>query len=136
MKCAAESGYRQVAGLDLDSHLLEIARRNMAKLSIPAQCIQANATEFGHYNDYDVFCFYNPFGRSVFEQVIEKLKESQGQRDRDIWVVYYHPVFAELFDLAGFILCDEVHDSTRDTTARFYLYPKQGQICLKNANCS
>lgn len=127
MKCAAESGYRQVAGLDLDEYLLNIARRNMAKLAISADCIQANALEFEHYGDYDVFYFYNPFGQSVFEQVVEKLKESQAQRDRDIWVAYYHPVFAEVFDRAGFILQDELSDCTRDTTTMFYLYPKQGK---------
>ncbi len=47
MKCAVESGYKKVAGLDPDGHLLE------------------------------------------------KIKASQEERNRDIWAAYYHPVFAD-----------------------------------------
>lgn len=124
-KCAVESGYKKVAGLDLDQHLLTIARRNMMKLKMDADCIYANAVDYDGYAKYDVFYFYNPFGRSVFEQVIQKISESQIERNREIWVVYYHPVFAELFENAGFVLQNEIHDRTRDTTTRIYCYPKR-----------
>lgn len=123
MKCAVESGYQKVAGLDLDPYLLKIARNNMEKLGLKANCIYANAVEFPDYAAYDVFYFYNPFGESIFRQVIEKLKESQQQRNRDIWVLYYHPVFGELFQQAGFTLKQELPDKTRDTTTRYYHYP-------------
>lgn len=98
MKCAVESGYGKVAGLDLDKHLLGIAKKNMSILKMDVRLINANAVDFDGYADFDVFYFYNPFGRSVFEQVIEKIKESQKTRNRDIWIAYYHPVFSELFD--------------------------------------
>lgn len=125
LKCAVESGYKKVAGLDLDEHLLTIARRNMTKLKMDVDCIYANAVDYEGYAEYDVFYFYNPFGRSVFEQVIQKITESQIERNREIWVVYYHPVFAELFENAGFALQNEIHDRTRDTTTRIYCYPKR-----------
>lgn len=125
MKCAAQSGFRRVAGLDLDEYLLGIARRNMAALGIEAACIQANAVEFDGYADYDVFYFYNPFGRGIFQQVIEKIKASQLARDRDIWVAYYHPVFAGLFSQAGFELKSQVRDRTRDTSTYIFCYPKE-----------
>lgn len=125
MKVAAKLGYSKTDGLDLDAHLLEIARRNMKKLRLDVNCIQANAIEFDGYANYDVFYFYNPFGKSVFEKVIKKLIESQQERNRDIWAIYYHPVFAKLFQQAGFVLEKEIHDHTRDTVARYYRYPKQ-----------
>ena len=124
MRCALESGYAKVAGLDLDEHLLSIARRNMERLKLNAQCIQANAAEFQGYGDYDVFYFYNPFGRSIFHQVAEKLIESQKTRNRDIWVIYYHPVFGDEFEKSGYLLQKELPDATRDTVTRYYLYPK------------
>ena len=124
MKCAVESGYKKVAGLDLDEHLLGIARKNMKKLKIDVDCIYANAMEFKNYADYDVFYFYNPFGKSIFEQVIQKIKDSQSERNREIWILYYHPVFGEVFENAGFTLEDEVRDRSRDTTTNFYYYPK------------
>ncbi len=125
MKCAVESGYKKVAGLDLDGHLLDIARRNMKKLGMDVECMLANAVEFDRYSEFDVFYFYNPFGHGIFEQVLEKIKTSQEQRNRDIWAAYYHPVFADVFEKAGFILKDELRDKTRDTTTRFYCYPKR-----------
>ncbi len=125
MKCAVESGYKKVAGLDLDGHLLDIARRNMKKLGMDVECMLANAVEFDRYSEFDVFYFYNPFGRGIFEQVLEKIKTSQEQRNRDIWAAYYHPVFADVFVKAGFILKDELRDKIRDTTTRFYCYPKR-----------
>lgn len=124
LKCAVESGYKKVAGLDLDEHLLGIARKNMENLKMNVDCIYCNAVDFESYADYDVFYFYNPFGRHIFEQVIEKIKDSQNERDREIWVIYYHPVYGSLFENAGFTLKKETHDTTRDTTTRFYYYPQ------------
>ena len=123
MRCAKESGYGKVAGLDLDEHLLSIAKRNMEKLKLDVACIQANAAEFDGYGDYDVFYFYNPFGRPVFHAVVEKLIESQKARNRDIWVIYYHPVYGEEFETAGFQTVKDLPDSTRETFTRYYLYP-------------
>lgn len=123
MKCAAELGYRKVAGLDLDKHLLGIARTNMRKLQLDVDCISASAVEFDRYQDYDVFYFYNPFGAATFQQVINRLIESQRQRGRNIWVAYYHPVFGQLFEDAGFQLKKVVHDITRDTVTKIYCYP-------------
>lgn len=128
MKCAVESGYKKVAGLDLDEHLLSIARNNMKKLKMNVDCIYTNAVEFNHYADYDVFYFYNPFGRHIFAQVIEKIKDSQLERNRDIWVAYYHPVFGGLFEKAGFAVKDELRDTTRNTKTIFYCYPKSQHL--------
>lgn len=125
MKCAYESGYKKVAGLDLDQDLLDIARRNMKILKMDVECIYANAVEFERYKDFDVFYFYNPFGRNIFEQVVSEIKESQEQRDRDIWVIYYHPKFHEVFEKAGFIKVDEFSDTTRDTSTFIYRYPSK-----------
>ena len=124
LKCAAEVGYKKVAGIELDRHLLDIAHQNLEKLNIKADCYYASAENFLNYADYDVFYFYNPFGEKVFQQVIEKILISKGRRNRDIWIIYYHPVYGHLFRKAGFALHNEICDSTRDTTARIYHYPK------------
>ena len=125
MKVAAELGYAKMDGLDLDERLLNIARKNMRKLQLNVGCIKANAADFDGYAA--VFYFYNPFGKPVFEKVIQRLIESQNKRDRDIWAVYYHPVFGELFQQAGFTLEKETHDHTRDTVARIYKLSEKGE---------
>ena len=104
---------------------MEMFKTLNEELGMDVECMLANAVEFDRYSEFDVFYFYNPFGRGIFEQVLEKIKTSQEQRNRDIWAAYYHPVFADVFEKAGFILKDELRDKTRDTTTRFYCYPKR-----------
>ncbi len=125
LKCAVEIGYQKVAGLELDPHLAAIARKNMEKLKMDAECICSDAVDFSSYADYDVFYFYNPFGEFILEKVIQKIKDSQKRRNRQIWIIYYHPVFGALFDRAGFVLKSEVGDTTRNMTTRVYCYPKR-----------
>ncbi len=125
MKCAVECGFKKVAGVDLDPHLLEIARNNMKKLNMDVDCIYSNVLDFDHYADYDVFYLFNPFGKQITEQVALKIIESQQERNRDIWIVYYHAKFAEAFDNTGYIFQKETHDQMRDWTTRYYLYPKK-----------
>ncbi len=74
LKVASALGFKCVAGIELDHTLAEIGRSNMEKLKLDAEIIEANATTFEDYKDFDVFYFYNPFGRSVFIPVIERIK--------------------------------------------------------------
>ena len=60
-----------------------------------------NAADFDGYAA--VFYFYNPFGKPVFEKVIQRLIESQNKRDRDIWAVYYSKRTIKPVD-SGFIV--------------------------------
>ena len=128
LKCAAEMGYKKVAGLDLDEHLLGIAQSNMKKLKLDGECILGNAVEFDRYAEFDVFYFYHPFGRHIFEQVIKKILASQKERNREIWAVYYHPGLGELFEQAGFETRSVIHDTTRDTITKIFYYPKRENV--------
>ncbi|WP_290461668.1 methyltransferase domain-containing protein [Acutalibacter muris] len=125
LKCAAQMGYKKVAGLELDQDLLKIGRRNMEKLGLDAQVIYGNAMEYGDYDDYDLFYFFNPFGPPVFEKVIGFMLESQQRRNRDIWAVYNHPVSGYLFEEAGFTAKLESFDNTRGFNVKYYLLPKR-----------
>ena len=125
LKCAAEMGYKKVAGLELDKDLLEIGRRNMQKLQLDAQVIYGHAMEFSDYDDYDFFYFFNPFGPPVFEKVIEFMLESQQRKNRDIWAVYNHPVSGYLFEKAGFQVKMETFDDSRGFSVKYYLLPKK-----------
>ena len=88
----------------------------MAKLHMEdVKCIYANVEEFDCYADYDVFYIYNPFGRSIIKEVAKRIKESQKKQDRDLWVIYYHPVFLDLFENAGFKFQKENPEETHDT---------------------
>ena len=48
-------------------------------------------------NDVDVFFFFNPFGRSVMQKVLENVKESINRKHRTIYVIYVNPQFFDCF---------------------------------------
>ena len=69
--------------------MLDIARNNMKRLNLKAECICANAAVFTRYSEYDVFYFYNPFGRPVFEKAGFVLKNEMRDRMRGTTTKYY-----------------------------------------------
>lgn len=120
LKVAEEMGFAKVSGLELDHDIADIGRKNMSKLKLGAEIIEDNATEFTDYKDYDVFYLYNPFGRSIFQKVIERIVESIKQKPREVFVAYLLPMQHDLWEEAGFEKIDEGHDGIRDLD--YYIY--------------
>ncbi|MBO4235291.1 MAG: methyltransferase [Firmicutes bacterium] len=120
LKVAEEMGFAKVSGLELDHSIAEIGRRNMNKLKLKAEIIEDNAIEFSNYKDYDVFYFYNPFGRSIFQKVIEKIVQSIEEKPREVFVAYLLPMQHDLWEAAGFKKIDEGHDNIRDLDYHIY----------------
>ena len=123
LKVAKDLGYQKAAGIDLDSDLLKIARKNMDKLKLNVDLFEANAMEFEHYGDYDVYYMYNPFRPPIIDTVIEKIAFSQLSNPRDVWVVYLQPKYADMLDCLGFTVYKTLHDPTRDLDANIYYRP-------------
>ena len=122
LKVAEEMGFRKVSGIELDHSLAEVGKRNMKKLNLKADVIEANAIDFPNYKDYDVFYLYSPFGRSVFEKVIERIVLSIEEKPRTVFVAYLHPLQHDLWLDAGFEKIDEGHDNIRNR--EYYIYKR------------
>ncbi len=113
LKAACAVGFGKVAGLELEPSIAAIGKKNMEILKLPATVIEGNAITFEHYDEYDVFYFYNPFSRKIFEQVIAAIDESQIKRPRTIHVAYLSPVSRDLFDQDGYTQINQYHDNAR-----------------------
>jgi hypothetical protein len=53
-------------------------------------------------DDDDVFFFYNPFGRPVFERVLANIRRSHESRPRHIHLIYGNPTQRQTLDEDAF----------------------------------
>ena len=90
---------QRVIGIDLNETLCEIARKNAAhmrrrKTSIDIRCEDAAIADL---SDGTVFFMYNPFGPATMKRVLDNIGRCLERNRRMVRIVYYNPVFKELF---------------------------------------
>lgn len=91
---AAKFPFERIAGIEISSELVRIARKNFGILGLEdrVECLEADAIEFGCYGDYNVFFFFNPFSEEILGKVLDRIFGSR--RDCDPLILIYHnPVF-------------------------------------------
>jgi hypothetical protein len=114
---AAEFPFRRIIGVEFVLGLDAIARKNVETYRNPRQkCMDIqpllmDATQYEFPPEPLVVYFYNPFVGPAMESVIKNLDRSIAGHPRDVVVVYWNPVSAELFEKARHLtLCgQEVH---------------------------
>lgn len=130
LRVAAEYPFQEIAGIDIDARLIDIAVRNFQVLGMgdKVSCTRINATKFKEYNKYNIFFMYNPFSGPVMEKVIEKLLKVSEKKA--ITIIYYNPVYLELFRKKGKVtVLKQLYDKTKNyNTCIFTLKPMQEAI--------
>ena len=107
MVLAAKEGFKNVAGIDLAEELCITATKNIDVVAkrFPAttfSVVHANATSYQSIDEFDVFYFFNPFGRQVMSAVVAQIKLSQQRKPRMVYIIYIHPQFFDCFIHEGF----------------------------------
>lgn len=59
--------------------------------------MQADALELDEYGEYDVFFFFNPFSKEVFEKVINQILENR-KKDGPLTFIYHNPLYLEVLE--------------------------------------
>ena len=72
---AAAYPFERIAGLEVEPWLVEIARRNVARLGLDgrAEVFEGDAVTFTNYADYNYFFLFNPFDADIYDRVVEAL---------------------------------------------------------------
>jgi SAM-dependent methyltransferase len=70
---AHEVGFRNLIGVDFSASLCRAARRNLARLNIPARIVTQDATQFDFPAEPAVLFFYNPFGEELMKRVLARI---------------------------------------------------------------
>ena len=92
---------KRAYGLEISGYLVNIAIRNIAKLGIQnAEILNMNALDIPNdiLDKSNLFYFYNPFPKRIFEGVFQKIELSLKRRARDVYIVYFNPVNADVID--------------------------------------
>ena len=101
---AAMSGFKKITGIEYNREIAQIAKSNMKQLTIDADVIARDATEFSDIDDYNVFFLYNPFGEASIRKVVSNIKCSYERKPRDIFLVYGNPFFHKVVMETGDIV--------------------------------
>ncbi len=84
--------FERIAGLEVEPWLVEIARRNVARLGLDgrAEVIEGNAVTFADYADYNYFFLFNPFDADIYDEVVAALLDaSSTDTSKNTYIICY-----------------------------------------------
>lgn len=102
--------FKQVIGVEFAPDLARIAEENIHAYNNPRQqcsniaVLCQDATEYLFPIDQSIIFLNNPFSGPVLKRVIENLELSLEAHPRDLYIVYWNPFCAELFDQSRFLV--------------------------------
>lgn len=98
LRTASEYPYKCIKGIELSDKVYDIAMANKSKMKqgdkIELTC--CDARDYYDIDDVTHFYFFNPFPRSVFKTVFDRILDSNRRNDREITVIYRYPLYEDL----------------------------------------
>jgi SAM-dependent methyltransferase len=95
-------GFEHVIGVELSPSLVEIARRNAARLRLGnVRFIQADAAAFHELDRVTHVYMFNPFPAEVMATVMANLRASLARVPRALTLVYVNPAYAAVVEECG-----------------------------------
>ncbi len=114
---ASDYPFQKIIGVEFSAELAALAQRNAERYHSPDQkCrqIESVACDAAAYEippEPGVYYFYNPFEADVLQAVCRNVQASLRARPRPAYILYYTPVYREVFDAAEeFALIHEAAD--------------------------
>ena len=101
---AARYPFGRVVGVELSEPLVRIATANVAAYRqshpelCPVELIHTDALKYELPPTPSVLFFYDPFQASLMEQIGRRVRESFLANPRKMFVIYYSPAFARVFE--------------------------------------
>lgn len=107
---ASSYGFRRIIGVEFAAELHEIAKENIGRYEHPDQsCFDihsehVDATVWSPPDDKCVFYFFHPFEQIVMDKVMSRIRDSYLENPREMYFVYYKPVYREVFESQDFVV--------------------------------
>lgn len=104
---AEQCGFTNLIGVDIAKELIEDAKANQliySKINNASKFsfLFEDATKYVIPKDAEVFYFFNPFGETIIQGVLNNIKESIKLNPRPIYCIYLNPKHKEVFETNGF----------------------------------
>jgi SAM-dependent methyltransferase len=103
---ATEFDFHKITGIEFSPPLVRIARENIAAFSRnhrdrqPITIVETDVLEYHLPEEKLVIFLYNPFVRSLMVELIKRIEASLLAVPRDLYIVYYNPVCADVVDVS------------------------------------
>lgn len=89
--------FARITGVEISAELVEIARRNLAKLRLKKVDIHCcDAARFKDLEPYNYFYFFDPFPAVVMAEVLANIERSLIDRPRRVTLIYLNPFCHDL----------------------------------------
>lgn len=114
--------FKKIVGIDVDSRLIEIAKKNfkILKLSDKVKPIAENALTYQGYGQFNIFFFFNPFGENIMRSVIDRIVKDNVKKKR-VFIIYHNPVYHKVIeDVECFILLKELYEPEKQYKTYIY----------------
>lgn len=98
----SQFAFGRVDGIELNSSLVSIAEKNMAKLGLSSKIIFGDVRTYQEWDPYNYFYLYNPFPEKIMEEFIHNLKESIRRNPRTVYVLYTNAECRDTLIASGF----------------------------------
>jgi SAM-dependent methyltransferase len=104
---ATEFPFAAIVGVELSPTLSRVARRNAEVFSrvhpdrTPIVVVTGDALEHELPAEKLVIFLYNPFQRPLIAQLLGRIESSLQAISRELYIVYYNPVWADVFDASA-----------------------------------
>ena len=96
--------FSKIDGIEYSKELCLIAESNMSRLGLNHVChiINADATQYDAYSDYNYFYLYNPFGEEVMRAFLDRLILDIKDYSRVVTLIYNNPIHGKILSEYGF----------------------------------
>tara|TARA_B100001250_G_scaffold374783_1_gene361849 strand:+ start:9874 stop:10548 length:675 start_codon:yes stop_codon:yes gene_type:complete len=103
----SEFNPKEIIGVEFSKDLYTICKNNLTKYfnikkNLSWDVICCNAIDFKIKPDHNVFFFYDPFNEKIMQQVLQNIKFSYQNSQREITIIYISPRCSNLFIKMGF----------------------------------
>ena len=104
---AEQCGFTELIGVDIAKELINEANANK-QIYKPKHShshiffLHNDATLFEIPDNSGVFYFFNPFGESIMQKVLDNIKSSVKENPRKIYCIYLNPKYKAVFEKNGF----------------------------------
>ncbi len=101
--------FKKIIGVEFSQELTSIAKDNLCRYPKEfmkckdIELISMDAVEYNLPEEPLVLYFYNPFDSHVMERVIDNLTTSFRKQSRRLVILYYQPIYYNLWDNIGFL---------------------------------
>lgn len=112
---AAGFPFGRVVGVELSEPLVRIARSNVAVYArdhpglCPIEVVHSDAVNYVLPDTSCVLFFYDPFEAGLMERIAQRVHESFTANPRKIFIIYYFPAFAHVFE-ASFLRRHDINE--------------------------